>query len=224
MVSMATLSEFQSHIVEKQAERQLIQKELTSIESEITTERENYDNLIKARFILAEVAKLTQTKFTSYVEQLVTMAIKSIFDRPFQFKVDFDLKRNKSECFLRIQEGEDEEPFVPSQELGGGILDIISFALRIVLWSLQNPRSSNTILLDEPFHFLGQLSDKAGSFVREISKKMNLQFIIVTHDENLTPIADRVWKVTHDGKHSVVTQIVGEESKPIIKRKRLTNS
>jgi len=226
MVSMATLSEFQSHIVEKQAERQLIQKELASIESEITTERENYDNLIKARFILAEVAKLTQTKFTSYVEQLVTMAIKSIFDRPFQFKVDFDLKRNKSECFLRIQEGEDEEPFIPKEELGGGMLDAISFSLRIVLWSLQNPRSCNTIFLDEPWKFIGQdeLLDRAGSMLREISQRMNIQFIITTHQPKLTDIADAAWKVEHNGKHSVVTQIVGEESKPIIKRKRLTNS
>jgi DNA repair exonuclease SbcCD ATPase subunit len=223
MENMAILSKFQSHIVEKQAERYLIQKELATIESEITTERENYDNLIKARFILAEVAKLTQTKFTSYVEQLVTMAIKSIFDRPFQFKVDFDLKRNKSECFLRIQEGEDEEPFVPKDELGGGMLDTISFALRIVLWSLQNPRSSNTILLDEPFHFLGDLSERACSLVKEISSRLNIQFIITTHNESLSSIADKAWRVTNEDGLSKVTLIVGEEDKPILKRKRLTN-
>ena len=148
------------------------------------------------------------------------MAIKSIFDRPFQFKVDFDLKRNKSECFLRIQEGEDEEPFVPKDELGGGMLDTISFALRIVLWSLQSPRSSNTILLDEPFKFVGQdeLLDRAGQMLKEISNRMEIQFIITTHQPKLTEIADKAWKVTHDGKHSIVTQIVGE-SKPKLLRK-----
>jgi DNA repair exonuclease SbcCD ATPase subunit len=209
------LSTYQNHLQEKLAERSIFQKQLTELQSEIVKNKEHHENLIKARFILAEVSRLTQINFTSYVEQLVTMAIKSIFDRPFQFKVDFDLKRNKSECFLRIQEGEDEEPFIPRDELGGGMLDTISFALRIVLWSLQNPRSSNTILLDEPFKFVGQdeLLDRAGQMLKEISNRMGIQFIITTHQPKLTEIADKAWKVEHNGKHSIVTQIVGEKPK-----------
>ncbi len=223
------IKKYLSHITEKQAERYLLQKELAEIELELESDQEKHNNLIKARFVLAEVSKLTQTKFTSYVESLVTMAIKSIFDRPFQFKVDFDLKRNKSECFLRIQEGEDSEPFIPKDELGGGMLDTISFALRIVLWSLQNPRSSNTLVLDEPFKFVGQdeLLDRAGSMLREISQRMNLQFIITTHQPKLTDIADKAWKVEHNGSHSIVTQITGEvndgksNSPKILRRKRI---
>jgi len=211
------LSSYKQHVQDKLAERLVFKNQLIDFTKQIEQAKDLNENQIKARHIIADVAKLTQTKFTSYVEQLVTLAIKSIFDRPFKFKVDFDLKRNKSECFLRIQEGEDEEPFVPSQELGGGVLDIISFSLRIVLWSLQNPRSCNTILLDEPFHFLGKLSDRAGTLVNELSRRMNLQFIIVTHDEVLTNIADAAWKVVHNGTHSVVTQIVGETKSRLLR-------
>jgi len=222
---MDTLFDFQEHLKIKQAEKYVFQKELVQSEEFLTKLKENFENLIKARFIIAEVAKLTQTKFTSYVEQLVTMAIKSIFDRPFQFKVDFDLKRNKSECFLRIQEGEDEEPFVPKDELGGGMLDTISFALRIVLWSLQNPKSTNTILLDEPFKFVGQdeLLDRAGQMLKEISQRMSIQFIITTHQPKLTEIADKAWKVEHNGKYSKVTQIIGEIKKPKLLRRHTEN-
>jgi len=218
------LAIYQRHVLNKQAERSVFQKQLVEFTDQLEKAKEFNENRIKARFILSEVAKLTQTRFTTYVEQLVTMAIKSIFDRPFQFKVDFDLKRNKSECFLRIQEGKDEEPFVPKDELGGGMLDTISFALRIVLWSLQNPRSANTILLDEPFKFVGQdeLLDRAGQMLKEISTRMGIQFIITTHQPKLTDIADKAWKVEHDGKHSKVTQILGETETPkskLLKRK-----
>jgi DNA repair exonuclease SbcCD ATPase subunit len=214
------LNTYRRHVLDGLAKRSIYKKELAEKESTLVARKETYENLIKARFILSEVAKITQTKFTSYVEQLVTMAIKSIFDRPFQFKVDFDLKRNKSECFLRIQEGEDAEPFVPKDELGGGMLDTISFALRIVLWSLQNPRSANTILLDEPFKFVGQdeLLDRAGQMLKEISNRMGIQFIITTHQPKLTEIADKAWKVDHNGRYSVVTQIVGD-TKPRLLRK-----
>ena len=204
------LNTYRRLVLDGLAKRNIYKKELSEKESTLEIRKENYEDLIKARFIVAEVAKITQTKFTLYVEQLVTMAIKSIFDRPFEFKVDFDLKRNKSECFLRIQEGDDPEPFIPSQELGGGMLDSISFALRIVLWSLQNPRSSNTILLDEPFHFLGDLSEKACDLVREVSAKLNIQFIITTHNETLTAIADKAWKITNKDGLSKVELIVGE--------------
>jgi DNA repair exonuclease SbcCD ATPase subunit len=218
------LNTYRRHVLDGLAKRNIYNKELSEKESTLVARKETYENLIKARFILSEVAKLTQTRFTTYVEQLVTMAIKSIFDRPFKFKVDFDLKRNKSECFLRIQEGEDEEPFVPKDELGGGMLDTISFALRIVLWSLQNPRSSNTILLDEPFKFVGQdeLLDRAGQMLKEISDRMGIQFIITTHQPKLTDIADKAWKVEHNGRYSKVTQILGETETPkskLLKRK-----
>jgi len=213
------LSSYKQHVQDKLAERLVFKNQLIDFTKQIEQAKDLNENQIKARHIIADVAKLTQTKFTSYVEQLVTLAIKSIFDRPFKFKVDFDLKRNKSECFLRIQEGEDEEPFVPKDELGGGMLDAISFALRIVLWSLQNPRSCNTLLLDEPFKFVGQdeMLDRAGSMLKEISQRMNIQFIITTHQPKLTDIADAAWKVTHDGTHSVVTQIVGETKSRLLR-------
>jgi DNA repair exonuclease SbcCD ATPase subunit len=216
------LQDYRDHISSKIVERKVYQQELDKTNKELSLSEEQYQNLIKARFVIAEVAKQTQGKFVSYVESMGTLAVKSVFDRDFKFLINFELKRNKSECTLMIQEG-DQEPFIPSTELGGGVLDVISFALRIILWSLQNPRTRNTILLDEPFRFLGDLTPLAGTMLRELSRKMNLQFIITTHSPELAEFADRSWNVTLENGTSVVTPDFEEEKSKIIRRKRIGN-
>lgn len=206
------LQDYRNHLNSKKVERKVYQSELAKVESDLSNSEEYYNNLLKARFVIAEVAKQTQNKFKSYVESMVTSAVRSIFDRDFKFLVDFEIKRNKSECLLRIQEG-DSEPFIPELELGGGMLDTISFALRIVLWSLQNPRTRNILLLDEPFKFVGtdELLDRAGQMLREISHKMGLQLLITTHQPKLAEIADRSWTVSlENGVSKVVPNYASE--------------
>lgn len=172
----------------------------------IKEKEEQLKNINKARWVLSEVSKQTQINFKYYVEDLMTLALKSVFkDRDFKFKIDFNIKRNKPECVFLIQEGE-EEPFFPKDEMGGGIRDLISFVLRIVFWSLQRPRTRNIIILDEPFKRLGKLSVLAGEMVKEISQKLNLQIIIITHNSDLIGVADRCYKVKYNGKFSEVTE------------------
>ncbi len=180
----------------------------------------NYENLIKARWILTEVAKETQIRFKAKVESLVTMAIQSVFDRPFKFVLEFERKRNKLECRPVVMEGDSE--YTAKDDLGGGIVDVISFAMRIVLWSLQQPRSRNTIILDEPMKFVGkgELLDRAGQMLKEISHKLGIQLIIVTHEPQLAEIGDIAYLVEHKKGKSHVSLIKGQIEKPKLKLKR----
>ena len=74
------------------------------------------------------------------------MAIRSVFDRPFRFVLNFERKHNKLAIQPVVMEGENE--YVPKEDMGGGVLDIIGFALRVVLWSLEKPRSRNVMIVN----------------------------------------------------------------------------
>ena len=149
---------------------------------------------------------MTQNRFKTRVEDLVTLAIQSVFNRDFKFELIFEQKRNKFECRPVIMEGDSE--YVPKDDMGGGILDIIAFALRVVLWSLENPRSRNLIILDEPMRFVGRaLVQSAGNMIKEISHRLNIQILLVTHEMELTELGDCVYKVTHVGGLSKVENI-----------------
>ena len=169
-----------------------------------------FERLNKARWVLSEVSKLTQEKFKNRVEKLVTMAIKSVFNRDFEFVLDFQRKRNKLEIEPLVFEN--GFPYSPKSDMGGGILDVIGFALRIVLWSLENPKSRNVLILDEPGKWTGSLIIFFGKIIKEISKSLNIQIIMVTHDESLIQIADRAWRVEHNGIKSNVIQLDDNEN------------
>lgn len=77
--------------------------------------------------------------------------------------------------------------------------------LRIASWSMERPRTRNVIILDEPFKFLSEnYQDQASSMLKELSSRLGLQFIIVTHEPILASYADRTFEVrVRKGKSKV---------------------
>jgi len=184
-------------------------------QKEIGRYKDLHESLTIARWVFSEVSQLTQDRFKKHVESLVTMAIRAVFDRPFTFELVFEWKRNKMECRPIIMENGNE--FDPENDMGGGIVDIIAFALRIVLWSLESPRSRNIIILDEPFRFVGDYAALAGKMLKEVSHMLGIQFLMITHEEELAEIADKAYKVVHNGQYSEL--ISYSTSKCVVEKK-----
>jgi DNA repair exonuclease SbcCD ATPase subunit len=62
---------------------------------------------------------------------------------------------------------------------------------------MANPRTRNTIILDEPFRFLSEdHQEQAGNMMKEISRKLNLQILYITHNPILAEVADRTFNVS----------------------------
>ena len=76
-------------------------------------------------------------------------------------------------------------------------MDVAAFALRIASWSMSMPHSQNTIILDEPLRFLSaDCQEKASAMIKELSQRLGLQFIIVTHESVLASYADKVFETS----------------------------
>ena len=58
--------------------------------------------------------------------------------------------------------------------------------------------------MDEPFRWTGNLTELAANMRKEISKKLGLQIIMVTHDERLMEIADKSWLCKKEKELSIV--------------------
>lgn len=170
----------------------------------------------KARWVITEVAKITQQETKEKIEKLITLALRSIFERDFTFKLRFEQKANKVYAIPIVID--DEEEFTDMKDdLAGGVVDIISLAFKIILWSMELPKRRNLFIVDEPFRFTGRLVKKAGYMLKYLSEELNFQVIMVSHDDELIEICDRVYGVKHNGKHSIVTLIKGNKRK--IKRR-----
>jgi hypothetical protein len=223
---VAFLLKTRSFLQKQKAQKELLERQFSESCKVIEARKAEIENLTKARWLFSEAAKMTQERVKGYIEEVITMCIQSVFvDRPFRFLVDFNFKRNKSECTLKVQEG-DKEPYTPKDQMGGGIIDVISIGLRTAMWGLENPKSNNAIFLDEPMKFVGkgEMLFRAGQMLREISHKLGIQLIINTHEPELAEIGDRSWFVSHDGVLSHIEQVGKEKEEarvsPIRTRKK----
>ena len=165
-----------------------------------------YEDLLQVRYIITEVGKHTQEKLKDYIETMVSTALQAVFEKNYEFKINFNIKRNRPEAELKIKFNDIE--LDPKDELGGGGLDVASFGLRIVFWTLQKNRTSKVIFLDEPFRFLHGNLEQAGKMLKDISSKLGLQIIIITQFDELNEVADKIFECKHNGQFSEVKEII----------------
>ncbi|MFA5355262.1 MAG: hypothetical protein WC302_00790 [Candidatus Paceibacterota bacterium] len=209
-----TVQEIADQFAEVSANQKILRQQLEVKSNQVSEMKQVVEDQIQARFFISEAARLTQSRFKEKIESLVTMAVQSVFDRPFKFQLVFERKRNKMECLPIITEminGKESVYSDMEEDVGGGLIDIVAFASRIVLWSLEKPRSRNTIILDEPMKNMGELISLGGQILREISHKLNFQIILVTHEDPLIEVSDRAYRVTHDGVMSNVELVKGAQ-------------
>lgn len=135
----------------------------------------------QAQVIIQEVAQLTQEQLQYQVSELVTLALASVFENPYELELEFVQRRGRTEADLWFVR--DGKRINPMEASGGGAVDVAAFALRIALWSLAKPRTRNTLILDEPLKFLkgGELPEKGALMIKEISERIGLQIIMVSH-------------------------------------------
>lgn len=221
-----TVQQIQAFVQERKLQKQVLQKQLDNQLSNKQALQNRYDDLVEARRIISEAARSTQLQFQGFVESLVTMAIQTVFpEQQYRFVMEFDLRANRSEINLLVQQGE-KEAYRPEDEQGGGLLDVLSFALRVVMWSLEKPRSRPVFVMDEPFRYCGKLTSLAGNMMKEISQKLGIQIIMVTHEDSLSEIADKSWLVRREkgGWSNVqaigVQEVKQEENKSKLKRRK----
>ena len=186
------LNKFKEKLTEKVGQQKQIKLTLAETEGDIASLKREIQFTETARAIIQKVAKETQRQLEYHISELVTLAMSGIFHDPYEFIAEFREQRGKTECSMYFKRnGQKVDPIYGG---GGGPLDTASFALQPSIWSLKPTR--NIIGLDEPFKFLSRnLQPRASEMIKEISKRLKLQILMITHSPDLIKNADKVFKV-----------------------------
>ena len=150
----------------------------------------------KAQAIIIAVARSTQEELEYRITEPVSLALSAIYDDPYKMSAKFDITgRGTTECRLGFERN--GNVIKPLEASGGGPIDIASFALRVSSWSLAQPRSRPILILDEPFKWVSRAKMVlAGQMLRETSRQLGLQIIMVTHIPELIECADKIFQTT----------------------------
>ena len=190
----------QSKGMKKQVENNLIQNKTTL---------DNLNNRIKlleqAQAFLQKVAQDTQSQLKFQIEDIVNLALETCFPNEYEFQLQFNIARGKTDAELVFLSQKTGRPIDPMNASGGGVVDLTAFALRIASYALEQG-VDNVIILDEPFRFISRdLQARAGEILKSLSTKLGLQIVMVTHIGQMIDVADKVFEVkkNSDGRSVV---------------------
>ena len=203
----------------KYDEKLSLARNLHQYKSELVENSAKYENSIKARALIQEIAQETQQEIEFHISNLVTLAISIVFpDDDIKFVTRFVQRRNKTECDLLFEE--DGNEYRPLDGSGYGAVDIAAFALRLALWSL-NP-SSEVMILDEPFRDVSpDLQSRVGEMLKTLSDKLGIQIVMVSHAEDVNIQADKTFIIK---KNKNGSYLQGQKvNKPKLKLRRKKN-
>lgn len=149
----------------------------------------------QAQVFLQKVAQETQEHLKFQIEDIVNLALETCFPGEYEFEILFEISRGKTSAELSFKDQRSGRPIDPMNASGGGVADVVAFALRIACYAMENG-TDNLIVLDEPMKFVSRdLLANVCEIFRTLADKLNLQVIMVTHIPELIDVADRVFVV-----------------------------
>lgn len=134
--------------------------------------------------IAQRLAQTIQQQAHNRIAKVVTRCLEAVFDDAYEFKVDFERKRGKTEGrLLFLRDGHEVDPLTAS---GGGVVDVAAFACRLAFIMLARPRPRRVMVLDEPFKFVWSgYTPRVRMMLEGLADELGMQFIIVTHIDAL---------------------------------------
>ena len=194
-----TIATLKQKIQTAQVTRDLLAKKIDTRAVQIQDSGIRLKGLEEAQALVQLAAMETQNQLKFHLEDLVQHAIESLFPGKYQFKVEFEIQRDRTAASMFLES--DGQPLDPMDECGGTVVQVVAFALRVAAWTLAP--TDNVILMDEPFAAVSSdFRAVCGELLSGLSKRLGIQFIVVASHESgqsyLVDYADRVFEVTQD--------------------------
>lgn len=129
--------------------------------------------------VVQNVAQAVQQKVHTKIAGVVSKCLSAVFDDAYEFVIHFDKKRGKTEARpVFVRNGNELDPL---DGVGGGVLDVAAFALRVACLVMK-PAGRKILIADEPFKNVnGQGNrERCAAMVEELAKEFDFQIIMTT--------------------------------------------
>jgi hypothetical protein len=185
-------------------------KSLKDEQTRLSSELSENENILKlhsdTRSFLLSFSEFSRNRVKSKIEDVVNTALKVVFqDQSLKFVI-IPAKTKRGIVYeLYLTENGKTTPLFNAN--GGGVLDVIALALRVAFVKFFEGILRQVIFIDEPFKHLSEAYiPNAASWLAMISLKFEIQFIVVTHIQDLVDQAQRIFQFKKkDGSVSVQT-------------------
>lgn len=181
---MTTASDYRRQLDSLLADYKVAKAKVRSEIVGIIETEDRYSDAKTAQEVIQAVAQDVQQRAHKKIAAVVSKCLESVFDEPYEFKVEFERKRGRTEAKLTFVR--DDIVVSPLSASGGGVVDVAAFALRLACLVLTRPPLRKVLVLDEPFkNPSAEYLPRIRIMLESLAEEMGVQFIIVTHIEAL---------------------------------------
>ncbi len=166
--------------------------------------------LNKVSILFQKTAEFAREQAKTQVESLVSKCLQFIFESNLEFLIEIEELRGKANADFYVVSESDDIVIKTKPELsrGGGIVDIVSLALRIAFLQTHKPKIQGPLILDEPAkHVSDDYIYNVANFLKETSDLFNRQIIMVTHNKHLASIGSNAYRVDLKNLISNVSEV-----------------
>ncbi|HHV47089.1 MAG TPA: ATPase, partial [Tissierellia bacterium] len=146
------LSDIENFISREQGKKEKVLEQIDDHKKQIEDIQSKIELLEKVVILLQKTSEFARNQAKIQIESLVTNCLQYIFENNIEFKIEIEELRNKPNAEFYVITKEDDSIIKTKPELsrGGGVVDIISLALRIAFLQIHKPKIQGPLILDEP--------------------------------------------------------------------------
>ena len=189
---VSSVTEIQSRIDRLDGFYQALKSQERAVKQEVSDLKHKAEVLNKSSLVIKHLLDIMVKDEINKMAGLVTYGLNTIFeDQDLSFKPVISKKNDRIYIELRTSNNGIESEF---GTYGGSVAVIESFLLRIIC--MLKMKLARVILLDETF---GSISSEyiqtTSKFVSELSTKLGLDVLLVTHQPEFKNFAKRVYRI-----------------------------
>lgn len=200
----------QKYISKEEGKREELLRQIELTKKEVLILEEDVDLLEKVNILFQKTSEFAREQAKVQIESLVTKCLQYIFESDIEFKIELEELRGKTNAEFYVVSNSDGLQIKTRPELsrGGGVVDIVSLALRIAFLQIHKPKIEGPLILDEPAkHVSDEYIYNVGDFLKQTSEMFGRQVLIVTHNNHLSAMGNKSYLVDLDGSISKVTSL-----------------
>lgn len=139
---------------------------------------------LAARKVVQEAAATVQRAAHDRLAGVVSRCLAAVFGpTAYEFRLEFEEKRGRTEARpVFVRDGNEADPTA----VGGGVVDVAAFALRVAAVAARQPPVRRLLVLDEPLRHLSKdYRPRARALLETLAADLKFQIILITHDPAL---------------------------------------
>ena len=191
-----------------EGKRQGLESIITTNRSEIVQLNDTLADLDKCAEVFKVLIESKKEEVKRKIESLVTKGLQTIFEREdYRFAINMEVKRNVMTATPIVYSKFQGEDFgvEPMDGRGGGLCDVISFLLQLIVLLAFSHRFEKILICDETFkHVSRQFLPNVAEFLTYLNDKTGIQMILVTHQNELADVAEKRFDVKLNPKGETI--------------------